>query len=325
MPNDWEPRFPGRTRKGHVESWFWRANDPKTRRAIWLKATVLAPRDRPPVAECWVAWFADGRVQAAKDTVPLDSAAFESGEIRVAGGKFSPGRLAGAVGGVRWDLAIRPEPGPLGARLRCFPAERMLTGGFPKNKLVSPMPIGRFDGWVEVAGERLPVTDWMGMHGHNWGPAHAPSYAWAQVVFRDDAGEPVAMVEAAAGKVEVGPVTTPTLGFLVARRGDREWRFDRIFDRWNHSFKRDDLAWRARFRGRAGEASLELVARPEEVACLGYVNPDGALRYCLNSKLSHARLRVNPINDDGFECVSTHGGALEFLQSWPDARVGEPV
>ena len=78
-------------------------------------------------------------------------------------------------------------------------------------------------------------------------------------------------------------------------------------------------------RGADGEARLIMRADPEEMACLGYRNPDGALSYCLNSKLAHTVLRVNPANDDGFECVSPHGGALEFLSPTADPRLPEVV
>ena len=66
---------------GHVESYFWRANDPAAPRALWLKATVLAPLDGPAVAESWLIWF-DGvrnRKFAAKLTWPIGSARFPTG------------------------------------------------------------------------------------------------------------------------------------------------------------------------------------------------------------------------------------------------------
>ena len=41
------PRFVRSGTQGHVESYFWRANDPRSRRAFWLKATILTRRDQP--------------------------------------------------------------------------------------------------------------------------------------------------------------------------------------------------------------------------------------------------------------------------------------
>ena len=49
------------------------------------------------------------------------------------------------------------------------------------------------------------------------------------------------------------------------------------------------------------------------MVCLGYFNPDGRLSYCLNSKLAHVRLEVEPRHGDAFVLTSEHGGALEFL------------
>jgi hypothetical protein len=47
--------------RGHVESYFLRANDPARPRALWLKATILAPLQGEPVAETWL--IADGERQ----------------------------------------------------------------------------------------------------------------------------------------------------------------------------------------------------------------------------------------------------------------------
>lgn len=73
-------------------------------------------------------------------------------------------------------------------------------------------------------------------------------------------------------------------------------------------------------RGPGGDAWLEMTARPEETVCLGYRNPDGRLSHCFNSKLARVRLRVNPVNEEGFSCTSEHGGALELLRNEPDPR-----
>ena len=78
-------------------------------------------------------------------------------------------------------------------------------------------------------------------------------------------------------------------------------------------------------RGKAGEALLSMDAHPSEMVCLGYANPDGQTRYCLNSKLARVRLQVNPTRSSGFTCTSEHGGALEFLRTTPDVRLGEVI
>ncbi len=136
---------------------------------------------------------------------------------------------------------------------------------------------------------------------------------------------PAVVVEGISARLRIGGRLTPWLSTLVVRRGAQRWRFDRIVDTWNQDLAIDDMNWTLRMRGTGGSAVLSMEADPAEMACLGYLNPDGQLSYCMNSKLSRVTLRVNPVGDDAFACRSEHGGALEFLRSEPDARLGEVV
>ena len=115
--------------RGHVESYFVRANHPTKKLAIWLKATVFAPRDhRGPtgaVAELWCIVFQGetGRVWAGKRTVPFAEASFlgEGPQVRLAGAELdlgpkgrSVGSLEGDGGPCRWDLPLGGRPVPDG-------------------------------------------------------------------------------------------------------------------------------------------------------------------------------------------------------------------
>lgn len=318
-------RFQTARTPGAVESWFLRANHPTERRAIWLKATVLRPLTGPAIAEAWCVVFGPGSARGAKDTVPLDSADF-SMPITIANTVFDlqEGQLHGQVKDLAWKLALTRHADPVGAPLSLY-SDRLLHGPFPKNKVLTPAPALTFRGSITIGDERIEVDDWLGMQGHNWQPAHSPAYAWAQCSFSDEDNSPHTIVEAAAGKVKVGAITTPTLGAMVIRRGDQEYRFGPLMKRLRLRSTRQDLVWTARFRGRDGTASVRFEARPEEVACLGYANPDGRLAYCLNSKLASASLRVNPSDGPAFACESAHGAALEFLQPTFDPRFGDVI
>src|SRR5262245_21512279 len=60
--------------RGHVESWFVKANDPAGERALWLKWTIFAPKREPKraIAEAWaVAFVRKGEHVAVKSTVPF--------------------------------------------------------------------------------------------------------------------------------------------------------------------------------------------------------------------------------------------------------------
>lgn len=311
-----------------IESYFLRANHPTEPRAVWLKATILVPTSGPAVAEAWIAVFAPEGNHAVKATVPLEQATFaeEGGTttIRVGACEFRLGPTGGAVqgtlGGHRWDLRYDGVAG-LGGPLCVYPSRRMIDGGFPTSKLLTPVPVARFSGTVD----RTSVVGWLGMQGHNWGKVYAVEYAWGQCLFPGEDGAPFAMVEGFTGRVRIGPVVTPRLSALIVRRGENEYRFDQVFSPWRQRAEVGDRRWSLGVSGPAGEARLTLEADTAAIVCLGYVNPDGALSYCLNSKLARVRLRVNPTNEEGFECASAHGGALEFLRRTPDPSFPQAV
>lgn len=296
---------------GHVESWFVRLNDPSRPRAVWLKATILAPLEGAPVTEAWlVAFDGDaGRTWAWRDTVPLASATF-SPTLSVAGLRLTE---AGAVGGVGpasvelgWTSAMAP--------LCLFSTRAFIDGGFPRSKLLTPHP------WLDARGTvRLPDTTWscdgwLGMQGHNWGREHAEEYAWGQCVFP---GATPAMVEAFTARVRVAGRLTPRLSALVVRRGDEELRFDTLFDPWRQEATLTEERWTLRLRGSAGEARLRMDGAGRPWACLGYRNPDGRMSYCFNSKLADTLLEVEPRHGAPFRCHAPHGGALELLRGSP--------
>lgn len=333
LPPHNAPRFSGPGGAGHVESWFLRANHPTEPRALWLKATILAPDPArggdsgPPTADVWAIAF-DGarrRTFATRLTIPWRDATFHGGDedtvARVGPCHFVFGRVgtaSGALldprdGAVGWDLAWRPTGSALDAALVLFAYDSMLEGPFPRSKLVTPVAAATFSGQLDVFGERWDLAGWHGMQGHNWGREHTPEYAWGQCLFLDAAGAPHCMAEAFTARIRIGSRLSPRMSALVVRRGDQVFRFDRTLDFWRQRATVDGLRWTLRLGSPDGEAHLEMEAAHDAMVCLGYRNPDGRLAYCHNSKLARAQLRVNPVNDDAFTCVSAHGAALELL------------
>ncbi len=75
-------RYVPGTGKGHVESYFFRANHPTERKAIWLKATICAPPNDPQAAkaDAWCIYFDGdaGKMWGHRETVPLQSALFDT-------------------------------------------------------------------------------------------------------------------------------------------------------------------------------------------------------------------------------------------------------
>ena len=334
MIPDNAPRFFGGT--DHVEAWFVRANDPAAPRALWLKATILTRADGSSLAQAWCSVFDADRTAGFRHDVPLAEASFVSGAVGLesevgplrlgldpAGGRAT-GELASGAGRVGWDLSWARVPGALGDPMCLLPSRRLVDARLPRNKLLTPVPVATFEGRLSWGEETWDLADWVGMQGHNWGDAHSPEYAWGQCVFLDGGGAPAGVVEGASGRIELGSRLSPLLSMLVVRHGGREHRFDRVVDLWR---QRPELAfprWSLGMRGRDGEATLEMMARPEAMVCLGYRNPDRSLSHCLNSKTARVRLEVRPRDGAAFELTSAHGGALEFLQTEPEPRV-QPV
>jgi hypothetical protein len=334
--SDNAPRFHSGT--DHVESWFLRANDPTSPRAIWLKATVLTKTDGTRLSQAWFSVFDGDRTEAACLDVPLDQARFDDSEdqLDVVVGPLtwqiaedsgtSHGSLEGGHHTVTWDLRFTRAEGSLGATMSLLPTARLVDAPFPKNKLLSPFPLAQFAGTVTWGEETWDLAGWHGMQGHNWGAAHSPEYAWGQCVFTDVAGgEPFAVLEAASGRIPLGPVQSPFISMLVLRCDGAEYRFDRLVDLWR---QHPDVAfprWGLQMTGADGVVDLEMTGRPEAMVCLAYQNPARATSYCLNSKTAEVRVRVRPRNGHAFELVSAHGGALEFLASAPVPEIAPVV
>jgi hypothetical protein len=171
---------------GRYESHYVRAVDPDRPRGAWIRHTTLQRPGGPPVHSRWCTiWDADGGPPHAVKATPGD-------------GDERRGRARDAA----WDLALTPTAAPL----RHLPAALYRTP-LPRTKLESPAPAARISGTVEAGGRRLELEGWPGMSGHNWGAQHAERWIWLHgIAFPDDPG---AWVDLAAGRVRVGPLTTP--------------------------------------------------------------------------------------------------------------------
>jgi len=334
------PRYAGAP--GHVESYFLRANDPLRPRALWLKATILAPRDAPAVGETWLIWFDGeaGRTFACKHTHALapgqfratpEGAAIALGSYALSIGASGEARGEVRRGDERASFAFRyaPSSSPVAVPLSIYPWRFLREGAFPKSKLLTPSPSIVLAGSVNVPAlggapgtrEEVSLDGWTGMCGHNWGREHAFEYAWGQCLFPAEGAEPETMVEGFSGRVRVGGRTSPRLSAAVVRRGAREYRFDRIFDFWRQEAHVSTTRWTLRLGGPDGELRLRMDATSQPFACLGYESPDHTLAYCFNSKLAEVLLEVRPRGESSFSRTSKHGGALELLRREPEPGV----
>jgi hypothetical protein len=289
-----DPARAEREHRGHVESWFLKANDPQGRRAVWLKWTLWAG-DRAParaVAETWAVAFGTARGHVAtKSTVPFEQARFvpDALGVTIDGCALSSDAARGAVasGGraIAYDLAITSLEAPY----TLYGPRWMYTGPIPSQKAVSPIPNARLSGTVEVDGERWSVDAWPGMVGHNWG-RHTELYVWGHCNTWDDGDDVV--FEGASGRLRAAGVLLPLRTGMIVRHHGTTYRLSSLASVARNKATVTPRRWEFRGSGPRVEVEGEMWAETDDFVGLFYPNPDGALIHCLNSKIAHAELTL---------------------------------
>src|SRR5690606_7677405 len=191
--SDYAPRLALDDRRGHVESYFLKANSAGGNRALWIRHTVRVPTDRPDeaVAEVWaIAFHRDNKrfPVAIKSTIPLRDAALRPTPFRFEhdAGVLEIGRARGELRTRDHSIGWSLEFDATGPTHYPYPVASMYTGAFPRTKSLTPVPDTSIYGAVEVDGHRWVLSGWRGMQGHNWGPEHTGHYAWIHCnVFED--------------------------------------------------------------------------------------------------------------------------------------------
>jgi tocopherol cyclase-like protein len=332
MTNSNGVRWISGDRDGHVESFFVKANAPGEGRAIWLRFTLRSPRRSPEnaSAEVWAvlfdqqtgpprAWKSSGSARSA--TLSREQLGFEALGCELAPG-FTRGSIPGPAGEIAWELRWSGR----GDELRLLPTDALYESRrFPRTKLLSAEPDGRFDGWVAAGQRRLELRDWPGMQGHNWGRGHAARYAWGHA--NAFAGHPGTVFEGASAAVRVGRVMTPLLTIALLRHNGRSHDFRGARHWLNRSARIEPARWS--FRASSDEARIDVAfeTAPQDTAGLVYEDPDGERAICLNSKLARCRIHLAMRTAQGFEPAETliceDAAALETL--WRDGAHGVPV
>ena len=313
----WRPN----DRRGHVESFFLKANAPGEGRAIWLRFTLLVPRALPETAraEVWAMAFdrRAGVPRAWKVTAPAGATVLAPERLGFAllGCELEPGRthgkIPGATGDIAWDISWTGR----GQELRLLPRALYKSRAFPRTKLVSPEPDARFSGSVRVADQVWDLEDWPGMQGHNWGLGHATRYAWAHCnAFADHPGT---VFEGTSAAVNFGSWTTPLLTLAVLRHAGRTFDLSGVRHWYNRSANIERGRWTFRAVCGTERIDVSIESAPSDVAGLIYEDPDGEQAICLNSKLARCRIDIASRTRRGFEWQETlvcdDAAALEIL------------
>jgi hypothetical protein len=321
----WDPK----AGRGHVESFFLKANDPRDpRRALWVKHTLLVPDDgSAPLAELWaIAFPAAGAPIAAKSSHDAGGATLNRGSLgfAVGGAELRSGLARGAAGDGEGRIAWNLTWDPSGQRpMFGFPHPWMYAGSWPKSKTYTSSPSIALSGTFTLPGGTWDLDGWRGMLGHNWGVAHTPSYRWGQCAllrelrFDGSPGDPVdAVWEGYSGRIRVGPWLTPWLTGANLRLDGRDLAFNDLPGLLSGHVEITPFGWS--FARRSGDQRLrvEVQAPREAFAGLRYLDPDGRENHCLNAKVATCRVHLDRWADRWVpECslVGEHSCAFEIL------------
>ena len=127
------------------------------------------------------------------------------------------------------------------------------------------------------------------MMGHNWGAQHAERWIWLHGLGFDGAGE-ATWLDAAIGRVKVGPLTTPWIANgALSLDGERlalggPWRSVEVSERPD----------RCEFTlpGKGVKVRGEVSSPPGQVVGWAYSDPDGSEHTSLNCSIADMRLEV---------------------------------
>jgi hypothetical protein len=287
-------RFPGLgPEAGHYESLYIKATDPAGGRGIWIRHTVHKRPGADPTAAVWFVLFDAGAAgpRATKASFGADQLSEPPGAyIRIDGATLEPNRATGRIETdeltASWELGFEDPGEPF----HHLPYERLYDASLPRTKFLTPYPTARFDGTVTVGGERIEVAAWPGMIGHNWGAEHAERWVWIQGA--DLGGEQGSYVDLAAGRIKLGPLTTPWVANGMLRIGGVEHRlggFDRVF-----STKLDEQPTSCRFQisGKDLKLTGRVSSEPRNFVAWVYADPKGPEHNTLNCSISDLALEI---------------------------------
>jgi hypothetical protein len=283
---------------GRYESWYVRAVDPAAPRGVWIRHTTLQRPGGAAAGSLWCTlWDAAAGPPVAVKATP---ALAPGGDPRwIGGARFAPHAVRGsATAGphhAAWDLTIVGAAPPL----RHLPHELLYAAPLPRTKLESPAPAARVSGAVEACGRRLELEGWPGMVGHNWGAQHAERWLWLHGIGFD--GAPDAWLDLAAGRVRIGPATTPWIA-------NGAFHVDGCRHVLGGLRQRPEVdAGPGAATVRLGDVRIRVTAPLEQTIAWVYADPPGEEHHALNCSIAALEVTV-----PGRTLATAHGGVYEL-------------
>jgi hypothetical protein len=320
-----QARFPALAEdEGQYESFYVKAADPQGGRALWLRHTHHKRPGEPGTAALWLTLFdaeAPGP-RAAKATFPASElSAPADAYVSLDGATLAPGRARGEVSTpeltANWELAFRDLAGPL----HHLPYERLYRAPLPRTKFLSPHPAAVFDGTVTLGGDRLELHDWPGMIGHNWGAEHAERWVWIQASRLD--GQPDAYLDIAAGRIKLGPLTTPWVANGMLRLDGHEHRLGGFGAVRSTRIDESPTACEFGLAGAGVKVRGRVSSDPRNFVAWVYADPKGPEHNTLNCSISDLELELE--REGGERRRLAVSGAAAYEIGTRDTDHGVPV
>ena len=305
------PRWPAlRAGRGHYESFYVRAVDPRRPRGVWIRYTVSVPPHGGPSGRLWCVLF--DRDRPAPVALRADAGPVTTGNGSLLGlgtSTFDEGAADGALdtsaGSAQWSLRWAAGAPPLLHLPRAVYGTRL-----PRTKLISLNPATVFDGRLVVDGEEISVERWSGMVGHNWGEEHAAHWMWLHGVDFAGAG-PDTWLDLALARIRIGSALSPWSAFGAASTGGRRIILGGPGRRI--SVREEPTGCRVRIRGWGLRATVDVSAPADAFAAWDYPAPDPAAppRDVVNCSVADLTLQVERSGQPTRQLVAAATGVYE--------------
>lgn len=291
------------------EVWFAKLNDPKTRKALWLRYTLRKGKDRCEAA-CWHVLFDpdSGKIASGRFEAPFQDGRFGEPYFRPGDPWIQGSRLVARGPGVSWDIQWRPSA----PEFRFLPKALELTG-LAASGYVVPAGLALFDGRISIGGTDYKFEGAPGSLGHLWGRRMPQQWRWAHAVMESEQGP--AVFEILSARVRAGPFLLPWLTTAhLWRSGEHRESLTLRRAVSNRSQRQGDL-WS--FKVDFGDLTAEGECSPDPglTACLEYEDLDGRRLLCRNSETGLLRLKlISRKSRPPVVLVSQGTAAVEYAQ-----------
>ena len=321
-----QARFPEVPAKaGHYESFYLKLNRPDGGQAAWIRHTVhKRPGEEPTCALWFVLFDADAAgPRATKRQFGADQLSTAPDVyIRVADATLTDGRATGRVEtdvlAARWDLTFADSHEPF----HHLPRDFLYRSRLPKTKFLSPYPDAVFDGALEVGGDRIEVSGWRGMMGHNWGSEHAERWVWIQGS-GFEGRSPEDYFDMAVGQIKVAGRTTPWVGNGMLMLDGTAHRLGGFGHIPSTEVSAEPNTARFELKGADAKVTGTVSAPAKDFVAWIYADPVGPEHNTLNCSISDLNLDVELDGRPAQRLTVRRAAAYEF--GTRDTNHGIPV